>query len=289
MNPPPPVALASLSAAVDRWHVVTTEVPTRISLHRSGIAINTRLRMRSVEVHETTAILSRALATLGLKSIVRTVRDEIRSHTRRRRRSGASPPDEAGRNGQRERRSPRCRAPGRGSASVREEQRIEHSGCGGSRFEVVRPIHGRGPATRVTPRARARSLHRSDDRRRELDRHDHRRLFQHFSPEVGAVRGASPPPSRFQREDQHPHRDHVRARRRGLRATRSASRTARLYEWPSGNARVSQSLRARSSCETTSGRRRVDDRVRDVHEQLGYTTPSQRRRGAILTTRGPRF
>ena len=60
-------------------NVVTTEVPgLAVSLRRSGIAVNTQLRLLDGEVRETTVMLPDALATLILKARVRTVRDETR-------------------------------------------------------------------------------------------------------------------------------------------------------------------------------------------------------------------
>ena len=60
-------------------NVVTTEVPgLAVSLRRSGIAVNTQLRLLDGEVLETTVMLPDALATLILKARARTVRDEAR-------------------------------------------------------------------------------------------------------------------------------------------------------------------------------------------------------------------
>ena len=60
-------------------NVVTTEVPgLAVSLRRSGIAVDTQLRLLDGEVRETTVMLPDALATLILKARARTVRDEAR-------------------------------------------------------------------------------------------------------------------------------------------------------------------------------------------------------------------
>ncbi len=59
--------------------IVTTEVPgLAVALRRSGIAIDAKLQLTNGQVREATIMLPDALATLVLKALVRTVRDEER-------------------------------------------------------------------------------------------------------------------------------------------------------------------------------------------------------------------